>query len=153
MGLTKCDRDTILKVWFGYILMQDLEAQCTSYGVILSRQGFVQKEELEHFARHGTCCYIVKCDVAYSTNTDGVIGWVHEHLPIIGKMVHAAGLLGYGNIQDMTTSSFWLLALPKVRMQDAIYAPSADVVRHESLTSILNTHFYAGHRKHVDLQS
>ena len=104
----------------GNNLMQDMEAQVTSYGVILSRQGFVPKRGLEYFARHGTCCYVVKCDVACSVYTNGVIEWVHEHLPKIGKVVHAAGLLGYGNIQDMTTSDFWLLALPKVSMPHPI---------------------------------
>ena len=43
------------------------------------------------------------------------MGWIHEHLPIIGNIVHAAGLLGYGDITNMTRVNFWLLAMPKVR--------------------------------------
>ena len=93
---------------------QDLSAQRASCGVILSRQGLTQREELQHFARHGACCYIVQCDIAHSLETDNVMGWIHEHLPIVGNIVHAAGLLGYGNIIDMTSSNFWQLAMPKV---------------------------------------
>lgn len=92
-----------------------------SCGVILSRQGSVEKRELEHFAKHGICCYIVQCDVAHSIETDIIMEWIHEQLPIIGKVVHAAGLLGYGNIIDMTYSDFGLLAMPKVRLNVRVH--------------------------------
>ena len=99
----------------GWMGPQDLKAQRVSCGVMMSRQGIVQREELQDFARYGACCYIVQCDIAHSIETDNVMGWVHEHLPIIENIVHAAGLLGYGNIINMTKVDFWLLAMPKVR--------------------------------------
>ena len=94
--------------------MQDSISCRVSCGVLLSRQACLAKEELAHFATHGACCYIVQCDVAHSIETNKVMGWVHEHLPIVGKIAHAAGLLGYGSIKDMTTSGFWSVAMPKV---------------------------------------
>jgi len=92
-----------------------MHAQGRICGTILSRHPFVQYEDLVEVAKNGACCFVVECDMGQSNHVDRIMDWAHEHLPLIKKIAHAAGVLGYGSIQDMEASQFWQVAMPKVR--------------------------------------
>ena len=91
-----------------------MHARGCACGIILSRQPFVQYEDLVEVAINVACCFIVECDVGQSDHVDRIMDWAHEHLPLIKKIAHAAGVLGYGIIQDMEACQFWQVAMPKV---------------------------------------
>ena len=75
----------------------------------------MSKEKLEDLAKNGTCCFVIKGDSADLIAMNRMINWVHEHLPPITQMVHAAGVLGHNTIMDMDEIQFWHVARPKVQ--------------------------------------
>lgn len=75
----------------------------------------MSKEKLEDLAKNSTCCFVLKGDSADLTAMNNMMKWVHEHLPSITQMVHAAGVLGHNTIMDMDESQFWHVARPKVQ--------------------------------------
>ena len=77
---------------------------------------------------NASCCLVPWCSgaavfVAHRDASDSVHGhqlahWLHNHLPAVQMYSHAAGLLGFDLIPDLTPQQFGSIVQPKVKQPD-----------------------------------
>ncbi len=89
--------------------------------VLLSRNPNVSKAELIELSELGRATFGIQCDAGDSVTLAEVLSWVHEHLPAVSAVAHAAGTLGYSTIDDVTEEQFWDICHAKVRFP--LYLP------------------------------
>ena len=83
--------------------------------VLLSRKPELGKAELIELAELGTATFGVQCDSGDPELLTDVLHWVHEFLPSVATLAHAAGMLGYDTINDVSEEQFWHICNAKVR--------------------------------------
>ena len=68
---------------------------------------------------------------ANPTHNRELAAWLHNHLPAVQVHGHAAGVLGFDLIPDLTAAQFGSVVQPKVRTGTGFSMPA--LVRHASL--------------------
>ena len=81
--------------------------------VLASRNPCLSRDALEELARTGVPCFTVQCDAADPEAAAKLAAWVHDRLPAVQTFAHAAGVLGYDLIQDMSPEAFKRVVAPK----------------------------------------
>lgn len=69
---------------------------------------------MQRFAAEGVAVFAVRADAAEPASMSAVLQWIHERLPALGHVVHAAGVSGHSMLQDMADADLWDVAKPKV---------------------------------------
>lgn len=82
--------------------------------VITSRRGTLEAEDEEKFAKHGARVIVKACDSADPEDCAALATWLREHMPAVQIFVHAAGVLRFDLLPDMSLESFSACVMPKV---------------------------------------
>lgn len=65
-------------------------------------------------------------DAGESAHNHALAAWLHDHLPAVQVYGHAAGLLGFDLLPDLTADKFGAVIKPKASWQrGAILTPAA----------------------------
>ncbi len=95
--------------------VQEMLKSSGACAVLLSRNPEMGKAELIQLAELGSATFGVQCDSGDPESLAGVLQWVHESLPSVAVLAHAAGTLGYDTIADVSDDQFWSICNAKVR--------------------------------------
>ena len=82
--------------------------------VLTSRDPRLPLDVMKALATQGVTVFTVHADATDTGSISAVLAWVHEHLPHLGHVVHAAGVSDFHLLQDMENDSLWNVAKPKV---------------------------------------
>ena len=93
--------------------------------VLTSRNPQLPLDTLSQLASQGVTVFTVQADAAQPGSMADVIAWVHEHLPHVGHVAHAAGVSAHHMLPDMEDEHLWNIAKPKVETSFAVHARSA----------------------------
>lgn len=81
--------------------------------VLTSRNPRLTKAELVALAERGAAVFVVKSDAGCPSDSRRVMLWAHENLPAIAHFAHAAGVLGFDTLDEVTPEAFWAVCAPK----------------------------------------
>jgi len=115
----------------GLLVAGWLKQQGARHLILLGRSG-VQKENAAQIAeieRSGTSVTIMPADVSNQTQMTRVFSYINENLPPLRGIIHAAGVLDDGLIQQQTWQRFTKVMAPKVQGAWNLH----NLSKHESL--------------------
>ena len=81
--------------------------------VLTSRSPCLSQDTLEELACTGSACFVIECDAADPKAAAKLAAWAHDRLPAVQTLAHAAGVLGYDLIRDMSPEAFRRVVEPK----------------------------------------
>lgn len=82
--------------------------------VLASRNPELPLQTLIGLASKGVIIFTARVDAADSAAVSVLLEWVHENLPHLGQVAHAAGVSGFHMLPDMADDDLWHVAQPKV---------------------------------------
>ena len=82
--------------------------------VLATRSPKLAPDTLGLLASGGVAIFTACADAADADSVAAVINWVHERLPRLGHVVHAAGVSAFHMLTDMQDDDLWNVARPKV---------------------------------------
>ena len=65
-------------------------------------------------AYSSSSCFVIQLDTCEVSAIDHVLEWAHETLACVKTIAHAAGVLGYDNVANITRDIVWDIVQPKV---------------------------------------
>lgn len=95
--------------------VQELSRSNNACAVLLSRKPELEKAELIELAALGTATFGIQCNSGDPESVADVLQWVHESLPSVAVLAHAAGTLGYDTVTYVSEEQFWSICNAKVR--------------------------------------
>ena len=80
----------------------------------MSRQPHLSQDNLERIADGNSSCFVIQLDTCEVSAIDHVLEWAHETSACVKTIAHAAGILGYDNVANITRDKMWDIVQPKV---------------------------------------
>lgn len=82
--------------------------------VLASRNPALHLEELKSLAASECATFVVQCDTSQQHASAALVSWTREWLPAVHSFAHAAGILGYNLIPDISAATFSAVTQSKV---------------------------------------
>lgn len=82
--------------------------------VLASRNPALLLEELKTLAARKCAAFVVQCDTSQLQASSALVSWTHEWLPAVHTFAHAAGILGYNLIPDISAATLTAVTQSKV---------------------------------------
>ena len=95
--------------------------------VLTSRSGTLGSEDAAEFAALGTSVIVKSCDASSEEDCVVLARWLRENMPAIQVFAHAAGVISFDLLPDMTQEVFESSVLPKVVGAQALAAAGIPV--------------------------
>lgn len=90
--------------------------------VLTSRGGELNEAEAEQLRKLGTEVVVKACDAGDTASCAAFATWLHETMPAVQLFVHAAGLIRFDLVPDLTKDAFESEVMPKVVGADVLHA-------------------------------
>jgi acyl transferase domain-containing protein/NADPH:quinone reductase-like Zn-dependent oxidoreductase/acyl carrier protein/NAD(P)-dependent dehydrogenase (short-subunit alcohol dehydrogenase family) len=95
--------------------------------VLTSRSGTLATEDAAEFASLGTSVVVKCCDASNPNDCTALAIWLRENMPAVQVFAHAAGVISFDLLPEMTQEVFEATVLPKVMGARALAAAGIPV--------------------------
>jgi len=95
--------------------------------VLTSRSGALEPEDSAEFEGLGTSVIVKCCDARSAKDCAALAIWLRENMPAVQIFAHAAGIISFDLLPDMTQEAFEASVLPKVVGAQALAAAGIPV--------------------------
>ena len=112
--------------------------------ILASKRGADEDQFKTEFHRYGADVFVWKCDSAIKEDCNRLLSRLREEMPAVQCFVHAAGVIGFHFLPDLTKESFHKVAAPKTTLGRQLFDTILPIESFSAFSSVASIWSQAG---------